>query len=240
MNTDIIVNHITKSYHTSPVLDDVSFSISSGELVAVIGQNGSGKSTLMKLLTGIETPTSGTITIAGTSPQKAGTLIGYVPQRFHIDRNIPLTVREFLDLALCTTKGHQHSTTIEASLARVGMQAYVSAQVGKLSGGELQRILIARAMLHERAILILDEPEASIDAEREIELYSNIHAINKEFGTTIIIVSHELETVLQHVDRVIGLNKSLVFDATPQDIAANPSLVSSLYRSQATSHCTYC
>lgn len=240
MSIDISINQITKKYHEVTALRDISFDIPTGQLVAIIGPNGSGKSTLMKLLTGIESPTSGTLTIAGKKPKDAGSLIGYVPQRFHIDRDLPLTVREFLDLALCNTKHHRHSTTIMSALSRVGMESYQSAQVGTLSGGELQRILIARAMLHERSILILDEPEASIDIERELELYSNIHAINKEFGTTVLIVSHELETVMKHVDRVIGINGGVVFDATPKEISEDNTLITKLYHHPTMTTCKYC
>lgn len=235
----IQVDNVTKTYYGRDALCDISFGVGAGEMVAVIGPNGSGKSTLVKLLTGLEAVTSGSIRIAGESPGNAGSLIGYVPQRFSIDRDLPLTVREFLDLALCNTKQHRHSTTIQTALARVGMESFASAQVGTLSGGELQRVLIARALLHERSILILDEPEASIDIEREAELYSTLHAINKEYNTTIVIISHELETVMQHVDRVIGINGSLVFDATPREIAADHTLLEQLYHPSCAA-CEYC
>lgn len=237
--SDILVNNVTKAYYGRDVLCDISFRVGTGEMVAVIGPNGSGKSTLVKLLTGLEPVSSGSICIAGETPGNAGSLIGYVPQRFSIDRDLPLTVAEFLDLALCNTKEHRHSTTIDTALARVGMQTFRTAQVGTLSGGELQRVLIARALLHERSILILDEPEASIDMEREAELYSTLHAINKEYNTTVVIISHELETVMQHVDRVIGINGRVVFDATPKQITTDTTLLEQLYHPSCRA-CEYC
>jgi zinc transport system ATP-binding protein len=237
--SDIIVNNISKQYHGRSVLHDISFRISKGEMVAVIGPNGSGKSTLVKMLTGLELIDSGNVEIAGKEPGQAGSFIGYVPQRFHIDINLPLTVQEFLDLALCNTKEHKHTETIEKALIRVGMQSYIHAQVGTLSGGEMQRILIARALLHERQILILDEPEASIDIEQEASLYSTLHAINKEYGTSILLVTHQLETVMKHVDRVIGINGSIIFDTTPEEIENDDSLLKQLYKSTSDT-CLYC
>lgn len=237
--SDIIVNNLTKQYYGRDVLTNISFRVSKGEMVALIGPNGSGKSTLVKVLTGLESFDSGSVEIAGRSPGNAGSLIGYVPQRFTIDRNLPLTVQEFLDLALFNIKDHKHTTTITEALTRVGMETYERAQVGTLSGGELQRVLIARALLHERQILILDEPEASIDMEREAELYSTLHAINKEYGTSIVLISHELETVMRHVDRVIGINGTLIFDETPQEIAVNNTLITQLYH-PVSAACKYC
>lgn len=237
--SQIHVENLRKTYYGRDVLRDISFEVSTGEMIAIIGPNGSGKSTLAKLMIGLDTPTGGKVRIDGKKPAAVGSHIGYVPQRFYIDRDVPLTVREFLDLALCTTHEHKHAHTIGAALERVGMQEFVDAQVGTLSGGELQRVLIARALLHERSILLLDEPEAGIDIEGEAELYSTLHAINKEFGTTIIVVSHELETVMKHVDRVIALNCSLVFDATPSEIASNDTLLKELYHPSCTT-CSYC
>lgn len=213
----ITVNHLTVRYGDFLALNDVSFSIPKGDIVAIIGPNGSGKTSLVKQILGLENPTEGSILIDGKSVHESLRRMGYVPQRFFFDKTLPLTVFEFLQLSLCEKKRHAQRDAIEDVLALVGMNTGIDKkQLGVLSGGQLQRILIARALLHERDILILDEPSTGIDASGEQALYDLIHHINKTKNTTFVIVSHELDFVSKFADSVVCVQNKLVCHDTPE------------------------
>lgn len=217
-HTCISVAHVTKSYGSYTAVEDVSFDISQGDMVALVGPNGSGKSTLARMIVGLESPSSGSILIDGKSPHDMSQHIGYVPQRFSFDRSLPMTVMEFLSLADPSRK------TIERSLTRVQMYEKREAQLGTLSGGQLQRVLIARALLHTRDMLILDEPTSGIDVGGEEALYELLHTLNHEDGTTIIVISHELDFVYQYATTVICLNKQLLCKGLPRTALSSDML----------------
>lgn len=208
----IQVSEVTKKFADFVAIEDISFSIKKGEIVALVGPNGSGKSTLATLLIGLEEPTKGSIVIDGKSPTAFMGNIGYVPQRFNVDRSIPISVGEFLLLA----KGDK--TLIAKTLARVGLSGIEEKRLGTLSGGQLQRVLVARALLHKKDILILDEPASSIDVGGEEALYELLHRLNHEDGTTIIVISHELDFVYQYATNVICLNRRLLCTGSPKKV----------------------
>lgn len=208
----IQVSEVTKKFADFVAIEDISFSIKKGEIVALVGPNGSGKSTLATLLIGLEEPTKGNIVIDGKSPASFMGNIGYVPQRFNVDRSIPISVGEFLLLA----KGDK--TLIAKTLARVGLFGIEEKRLGTLSGGQLQRVLVARALLHKKDILILDEPASSIDVGGEEALYELLHRLNHEDGTTIIVISHELDFVYQYATNVICLNRRLLCTGSPKKV----------------------
>lgn len=213
MDTPFIqVSEVTKKFGDFLALEDISFSIKKGDIVALVGPNGSGKSTLATLMIGLEEPTKGSIVIDGKSPAAFMGQIGYVPQRFTIDRTIPVSVGEFLLLA----KGDK--TLIAKTLSRVGLSGIEEKRLGTLSGGQLQRVLVARALLHKKDILILDEPASSIDVGGEEALYELLHRLNHEDGTTIIVISHELDFVYQYATTVICLNRRLLCTGSPKKV----------------------
>lgn len=209
----IAVNHVTVAYGNNVVLRDVSFAVSQGEVAALIGPNGSGKTSLMKAILGLH-PSSGTIQVFGKHLHAVRDMIGYVPQRLDFDREFPITVREFMDLA---RHAHCPVTRIEAKIKEVGLPEQVLEQrLGSLSGGQLQRVLIAQAILNEPAILFLDEPAAGIDIAGEATLTEIIEHLNKEHGTTILLVSHDIGMVSDLVDNVICVNKKLLCYGPPK------------------------
>ncbi len=214
----IHVSNLEKTYQKQTVLEDISFTVSSGSVLAIIGPNGAGKSTLVKILLGLETPTSGSVLIDGQKPQVVRERIGYVPQRFTFDRTIPITVHEFLMLAACEEKEHSRKSVVERALQEVGLPNIGTQQLGALSGGQFQRIMIARAIMHHKDILILDEPATGIDIAAEKTIYDFIRKLNEERGVTVLLISHELDIVFSFATQVICLNKRLVCHGVPKQV----------------------
>lgn len=215
MTTPFIqVSDVLKTFGDFIALEDISFAIQKGEIVALVGPNGSGKSTFATLLVGLDEATAGTIEIDGKSPRAFMNKIAYVPQRFFVDRTLPITVREFLQLTCADTKKHNITETLE----RVGLIHTEEKKLGTLSGGQLQRLLVARALLHQKELLILDEPTSGIDVGGEEALYELLHRLNHEDGTTIIVISHELDFVYQYATTVICVNRRMLCSGMPKQV----------------------
>ncbi len=226
----IEIKDVTHRYGTITVLDQISCTIEKGSLTAILGPNGSGKTTLVRAIMGLLTPDKGTITINGKNPKEMRTNIGYVPQQLQFDRTLPITVKEFLEVYTCTNTHHQHKDSTHI-LAEVGLTEHIHQKIGTLSGGQFQRALIARALLHKKDILILDEPSAAIDAEGEETLYQMIEKLNREHGITCILISHDITMVHRFADSVLCLNKEKICQGTPSD-TITPDVLKKLYGSE--------
>ncbi len=210
----ITVKDLTVRYDGPSVIENVSFSVPDGHIAAVLGPNGSGKSTLIKTILGLIKPQSGTIRLFGKDLHEVRRLIGYVPQRFDFDKHFPITVHEFLDL---TTHRHQDSSNMMNKLRAVGLsKSILKKRIGTLSGGQLQRVLIAQATLHDPSLLILDEPATGIDIVGEEAFINILKTLNKEQHTTILLVSHDVAMVLRLVDTVVCINKKLMCAGPPK------------------------
>ena len=208
----ISARQITLVRSSRTILDLVNIDILPGEIVTVIGPNGAGKTSLVRVLLGIEKPTGGTV------QRRPGLVVGYVPQRFDLDRAIPMTVERFLML---TTEVRDADARADA-LAAVGAPHLVDRQFGNLSGGELQRILIARALLRRPDILVLDEPVRGVDFAGEAELYLLISKLRTERSLGVLLVSHDLHVVMAQSDRVICLNRHVCCSGVPDTVAQHP------------------
>ena len=193
------------------ILHDVTLSVSTGEIVTIVGPNGSGKTTLLRLLIGALTPTAGHIRYA------AGLKIGYTPQRLAIDRTLPLTTDRFLALAGSTTPEHRKKV-----LETVGLPSLVAQQLICLSGGELQRVLLARALLRHPDLLILDEPTQGLDQPGGAAFYRLIESVRSETNCAVLMVSHDLHVVMRASDRVICLNGHICCQGTPTLVVDHP------------------
>lgn len=193
------------------MLRDVSLSVDAGEIVTVIGPNGSGKSTLLRALLGM-------VPVAGGRVWRQPRLrIGYVPQRLTIDASLPLAVRRFLSLPHRVPFAQaQHA------LGRVGMEECAQLQMATLSGGQMQRVLLARALLSRPQLLVLDEPTQGLDAPGEAGFYRLIAELRAELGCAVIMVSHDLHVVMAASDRVICLNRHICCEGTPQAVSSAP------------------
>ncbi len=194
------------------VLDGVDFRIAAGEIVTVVGPNGSGKSTLLRALLGIQPLAAGSVT------RRPGLRVGYVPQKLAVDRTMPLTARRLLSLPRRLS-----ATQTAAALARVGLPAGVAdRQVADLSGGQLQRVLLARALAGGPEILVLDEPTQGLDQTGKAAFYRLIEDIRRETGCAVLMVSHELHVVMAASDRVVCLNGHVCCEGAPQVVSAAP------------------
>lgn len=193
------------------VLRDVRFTVARGEIVTVVGPNGSGKTTLLRVLIGALAPDKGAVTRA------AGLRIGYVPQRLAIDRTMPMTVDRFLRLA-----GGDRAARA-AALAQAGIEGLGGRQMAALSGGQLQRAMLAHALLRKPDLLALDEPTQGLDQPGAAAFYKLIEALRRETGCAVVMVSHDLHVVMSASDRVVCLNGHVCCEGAPTVVSAAPA-----------------
>ncbi|MDQ7814698.1 MAG: metal ABC transporter ATP-binding protein [Patescibacteria group bacterium] len=221
---------VSVSFGEKTVLSNVSFEIKAGEIAAVIGPNGSGKSTLFKAILGL-LPFSGSIKINGRGIADELHEIGYVPQYFDFDRTMPITVGELLSFTRRRT-AHKESKEI---CREVRIDQLEDKLIGTLSGGQLQRVLIAQALLKKPKLLLLDEPAAGIDIEGAKAFYELIGHLNREHNLTVMIISHEINTVYEFADQVICLNRNMVCFGPPHT-TLDAQTIEKLYGTKMTAH----
>ena len=193
------------------VLHDVDFAVEPGEIVTVVGPNGSGKSTLLRALIGAVAPLAGSVT------RRPGLRLGYVPQTLRIDATLPLTVARFLSLP----RRRSARETAEA-LATAGLPDLHARQMTELSGGQFQRVLLARALLDDPDLLLLDEPTQGLDQPGSAAFYRRIAEVRERTGCAVVMVSHELHVVMSASDRVICLNGHVCCEGAPAHVASAP------------------
>lgn len=203
---------IHRSGTTEPVLENVDFRIATGEIVTVVGPNGSGKSSLIRALLGHVPLASGRVT------RRAGLRIGYVPQRVQIDTAIPMTVRRFMSLPQ-----RIGDAAAAGALARTDVAGLELRQLAQLSGGQFQRVLLARALLHDPHLLVLDEPTQGLDQPGMVAFYKLIEDVRRQTGAAVLMVSHDLLVVMRSSDRVICLNGHVCCEGTPQHVSGAPA-----------------
>jgi ABC-type Mn2+/Zn2+ transport system ATPase subunit len=240
MNTPCCQSHSTVpveardvqvSFDGQPVLRGVTFTVPHGKVVALIGPNGSGKTTLLRCLLGLQKVSAGEIKLFGeTDVAKALPRVGYVPQRLALDRSFVLSVREFLALRLrrtCNWFWQSHKRTdelIHATLADIGVEPLFDRPLAQLSGGQLQRVLIAFSLLTKPELLLLDEPTAGVDSPGEQSFYELIADIQRRHHLTVILVSHDLSMVYRHAAHVYALNGVICCEGTPEEVLNAESL----------------
>jgi ABC-type Mn2+/Zn2+ transport system ATPase subunit len=204
------VKDLSVSFDGNNVLRDVSFDIPKGEIAAIIGPNGSGKTTLFRAILDL-IPYAGNVKIFGKPAGQEMHRVGYVPQIMEFDRTLPITVKEFL--TLMAKSAHDMDSNI---CKEVRIELLLGKLIGELSGGQLQRVLIAAALMKKPDILFLDEASAGIDIECTRLFHELIDHLKREHGTTILMISHEIEMVYHIADTVICLNRDLVCNGPPR------------------------
>lgn len=205
--------NVAFSYDEKPVLENVSFTIEKKQFIAVIGPNGGGKTTLLKLSMGLLAPDTGTITTYGSPPEKTQGLIAYVPQNLGYDKLFPISVRELVlmgrlsHLSWWGSYSKQDEEAALEALETVGLASLINQSVGSLSGGQLQRALIARALASKPQILFLDEPTSNVDTKAEKEIFDLLHRLSKEM--TILMVTHDLNSAVVLVDQILVVHTTI-------------------------------
>ncbi len=205
------VENLSISYGAKTVLSQVSLSIEPGEIVTIVGPNGSGKTSLLRSIIGAVKPSQGRVT------QQSDLRVGYVPQRLHIDPTLPMTVARFLRLPTRVAL-----EAIDEALAQAGVPDLAAAQMSRLSGGQFQRVLLARALINKPHLLLLDEATQGLDQPGSAAFYSQIEKVRRETGCTVLMISHELHVVMSASDRVICLNGHVCCEGTPEVVASAP------------------
>jgi zinc transport system ATP-binding protein len=196
------------------ILDGVDLEVSRGEIVTLIGLNGAGKSTLVRILLGLITPDSGRVV------RQPNLRIGYSPQHLHLDATLPLTVARFLTLGASAGEAR-----LRELLAEVGVAEILHSQIADISGGELHRVLLARALLRKPDLLVLDEPLAGVDVAGQSELYRLIAEIRDRYACGVLLVSHDLHVVMAATDRVVCINHHVCCTGRPESVTRHPEFV---------------
>lgn len=236
------VEHLTVYRETYAAVQDVSFSLESGTDTSIVGPNGGGKTTLVQAILGILPRHSGEISVLGQPLSRKGFLppsirqqIAYLPQNFLVDRRIPMTVEELvglgwdkLGLQFPWTNHKKRSRAVRDALARVDVIRLKDQLISGLSGGETKRVLLAYCLVYPRRLLILDEAPAGLDMRAESEFYKLLYQLKQEQSWAILQISHDLDMVRQHCDRVLCLNRTLRCQGTPE-VALSPDNLSAAY-----------
>lgn len=205
---------IEVSFGALKALEHVDVAVYPGEAVTVIGPNGAGKSTLVRVLLGLLKADRGAVV------RRPGLSVGYIPQRVAVDPTLPLTVRSFL----CLPK-RRPEDALRAALAEVGVPYALDRAVQALSGGELQRVLLARALLADPDLLILDEPLQSVDFAGQLALFELIGEVRRRRGCGVLMVSHDLHIVMAGTDRVLCLNRHVCCKGAPDSVSRHPEYI---------------
>lgn len=222
--TILQVKNLSVHVNGEHILNDISFDLKRGEALAVIGPNGAGKTTLFRALLGLA-PYKGEII------WNDGGNIGYVPQKFYFERSIPITAREFflLKSPRFWFPSREFFAHLEHELALAGLKKPILTKpIGELSGGQFQRLLIAWAMLNHPDVLLFDEPTANVDVGFEETVYTIMHRLQEERGTTVLLISHDLDIVYRYASKVLCVNKEMVCYGRPVDVLTSKEL-SKLY-----------
>jgi zinc transport system ATP-binding protein len=222
---------IRVSYGDVPVLEDITLSIFQHDFLGIIGPNGGGKSTLLKVILGLVKPLSGSVSVFGKPPEQVRSRIGYVSQRPSFDYDFPASVCDVVMMGRYGKTGlfrrynHEDKAIAEKALARVGMLDHGNKQIGRLSGGEQQRVFVARALVAEPKLLLLDEPTASIDPTMQTEFYELLDELKKNL--TIVMVSHDIGAVSVYVDKLACLNRQLYYHGSKE---ITPEILEATYK----------
>jgi zinc/manganese transport system ATP-binding protein len=226
----ISAESLSTGYQDKIVWRDANFSVEPGEFAAVIGPNGSGKTTLFRLLLGLQQPTRGSISVFGARPQRGNQRIGYVPQRHLIDSEMNIEAIELVRLGLSGKKwGFSLFSQSDTEAARRALKA-VDAEdlahrpLGVMSGGELQRVFLAVALVSDPDLLLLDEPLSNLDIRRERELVHLIHDVVRSRGVTALLIAHNINPLLPFLDKVIYIANGRVATGKPHDVLTSESL----------------
>ncbi|RQN03457.1 zinc ABC transporter ATP-binding protein ZnuC [Pantoea ananatis] len=210
----VTLENVSIGFDQRQVLSGVSLELHPGKILTLLGPNGAGKSTLVRVVLGLLAPSSGRVS------RSAGLRIGYVPQKLHIDPTLPVTVERFMRLS----RGARNQDILPA-LKRVQSGHLLTSPLQKLSGGETQRVLLARALLNQPQLLVLDEPTQGVDVNGQVALYDLINQLRHELNCAVLMVSHDLHLVMAKTDEVLCLNHHICCSGTPEAVSQHPEFI---------------
>lgn len=213
-NALIRLEQVGVTFAGQNVLENIALSVEPGQIVTLIGPNGAGKTTLVRAVLGLLKPHSGTVW------RKPKLRVGYMPQKLHVDPTLPLSVLRFLRLVPGVDRARA-----QAALKEVGAEHVIDNPVQSISGGEMQRVLLARALLREPELLVLDEPVQGVDVAGQAELYSLITRLRDRHGCGVLMVSHDLHLVMSTTDQVVCLNRHVCCSGHPEQVSGDPAFV---------------
>ena len=228
------VDGVTVRIAGRDILRDVTFSIGPGQFTGLIGSNGAGKTTLLRVILGLQSPTSGTVSVCGERHAARKGLIGYVPQKIQLDPDMPVRARDLVGLGL---DGHRFGLPlprrgrrqqVDEMLRAVGAAAFADERVGQLSGGEQQRVMIAHALISSPRLLLLDEPLANLDISSAQEIIALLDRISSERGISVLISAHEMNPLLPVMDTVVYLAGGRAASGTTSEVVRT-EVLSALY-----------
>ena len=231
ISSAIVADGLAAAYGDQLIWRNASFTVNTGEFVAVLGPNGSGKSTLLRLLLGLMPPGAGSLQVLGKRPHRGNADVGYVPQRRNIDRDLPVRGRDFVHLGIDGARwgielgnNPTYHERVDQAITSVDAEAYADRPIGRLSGGEQQRLLLAQALAGKPQMLLLDEPLASLDLRNQIviaELVADLARANK---LTVLLIAHDINPLLPVVDRVLYVAHGGVAIGKPAEVITTEQL----------------
>lgn len=215
----VTVKNVSAHIDHTPILEDVTLSVQKNDFLSVIGPNGGGKTTLLKVILGLVKPTKGEVTVFGNPPEVGRTSIGYLPQEVVFDINFPITVFDVVIMGRYKKVLKKYTDTditiVFDALKTVKMSDFANRQIGHLSGGELQRVFLARALAREPQLLLLDEPTGSIDPEMRKSFYELLVTLKEKMA--IVLVTHDVSVVSVYVDKIACLNRKLFYHGSAEE-----------------------
>ncbi|HSV30772.1 MAG TPA: metal ABC transporter ATP-binding protein [Atribacteraceae bacterium] len=226
MHPLIELEHVFFAYDHDDILTDISLTVEQGDFLALIGPNGSGKTTLLKIILGLLPPRQGKVLVFGKKPSQLNSRrsqIGYVPQNNSVDFRFPINVYDFILTGRFALIGpgkrpsSEDRKAVERTLEVVALESLQRMQIGKISGGQRQKMLIARALVHDPKILILDEPTTAVDLKSSETFYELLKKL-RQWGMSILMVSHDVGVVARYADRIACINRQLVVHGRPEEI----------------------
>lgn len=229
MNNLLEINNVSVSYGKVPAITDITLNVSAGDYIGVVGPNGSGKTTLMKAILGLLPVSAGSIHLS--EGENKGRLIGYVPQKNTVSENyFPATVKEIVSTGLLSSKkglkfiSKNDHIKVDAMLEKLHIQDLCGKKIGSISGGQYQRVLLARALVNEPRLLILDEPTSALDPLIREELYTLLSEVNSASGITILLVSHDIGSMGKYTKKMLYLDRRLVFYGSYNDFCGSDTM----------------
>jgi zinc/manganese transport system ATP-binding protein len=227
----IVASDLAAAYGTRPIWSGATFSIPAGSFTAVLGPNGSGKSTLIRMILGQLAPARGRLEVLGEPPHRGNPSIGYVPQGTSFDPDLSIRGRDFVGLGI---DGHRWGVRLagrekaaaqeRAAIEAVGASGYSDGQLGRLSGGEQQRLLLAQALVGRPRLLVMDEPLSHLDVRNQRAMVQLISEVSRERSLTVLLIAHDVNQLLAHIDQVLYIAQGKLAMGKPQDIITSSRL----------------